>query len=40
MEGDGEEAGVKEGVVAEVMAKGWPEVHGVGVVLAPFVEGD
>lgn len=40
MGGDGEEAGVKEGLVAEVMAKGWLVVHGVGMVLVPFVEGD
>lgn len=40
MGGEGEEAGDKEGVEAEVMAKDWLVVHGVGVVLAPFVEGD
>lgn len=39
MGGEGEEAGDKE-AEAEVMAKGWLVVHGVGVVLAPSVEGD
>jgi hypothetical protein len=40
MGGEGEEAGDKEGVEAEVMAKDWLVAHGVGVVLAPSVEGD
>ena len=40
MGGEGEEAGDKEGVEAEVTAKDWLVAHGVGVVLAPSVEGD
>jgi hypothetical protein len=29
-----------QGGAREVMAKGWLVVHGVGMVLVPFVEGD
>lgn len=39
MGGEGEEAGDKEGVAAEVKAKDWLVGHGVAVVLATSVKG-